>query len=79
MTLAFTQALLPHVATDTSHVYAITRGGFLHSIQLPEDQNTAAATGQQPAEVSPAFTPLTAGTPGHNKSTAQFKAASGTP
>ena len=61
MTLSFAQALLPHVAIDTSHVYAITRGGFLHSIQLPESLYTAAPRGQQPTEVSSAFTPLTAG------------------
>ncbi len=70
MTLAFPQALLPHVAVDMSRVYAITHGGFLHSIQLPEGLHPAATTGQQRTEVSPAFTPMSAGTLMHLRSTA---------
>ena len=76
-TLCFPQALLPHVALDTSHVYAVTCGGFLHSIQLPESQHAAAAAGQQPTDVSCTFTSLTAGTLMRGLSTVRIKSACG--
>lgn len=77
MTLSFPQVLLPHVALDTSHVYAVTCGGFLHSIQLPESQHTAAAAGEQHTDVSCAFTSLAAGTSFHGLSAARIRSASG--
>ena len=55
MALSFAHALLPHVAIDASTVYALTAGGFLHSIPLPDG-----ATGQQ-SEVSSAPTDLNTG------------------
>ena len=61
VTLSFTHALLPHVATDASYVYAVTAGGFLHSIQLPEGQPTAAGSGHERMAVSSAFLDLRAG------------------
>ena len=61
VTLSFAHALLPHVATDASYVYAVTAGGFLHSIQLPQGQPTAVGSGHQPLAVSSAFLDLRAG------------------
>ncbi len=55
MALSFMHALLPHVAIAASTVYALTAGGFLHSILLPDG-----ATGQQ-SEVSSALTYLNTG------------------
>ena len=55
MALSFAHAVLPHVAIDASTVYALTAGGFLHSIPLPDG-----ATGQQ-SEVSSALTDLNSG------------------
>ena len=55
MALSFAHTLLPHVAIDASTVYALTAGGFLHSIPLPDG-----AAGQQ-SEVSSALTDLNTG------------------
>ena len=55
VTLSFVHALLPHVAIEASTVYALTAGGFLHSIALPDK-----AEGQQ-NEVISALTDLNSG------------------
>lgn len=59
--LSFAHALLPHVAMDASNVYALTAGGYLHSIQLPGSQQATATATEQHSEVSTSLVDLTAG------------------
>ena len=61
VTLSFAHALLPAVALDVSHVYALTAGGYLHSIQLPDDKQAGADAPGQHSLLHPVFTDLTAG------------------
>lgn len=55
MTLSFAHALLPHVAIDASTIHALTAGGFLHSIPLPD------STIEQQSVVSSTLTDLNVG------------------
>ena len=61
VTLSFAHALLPAVALDMSHVYALTAGGYLHSFQLPDGEQSVANAPGQHSLLHPVFTDLTAG------------------